>query len=407
MNELLQRIRGLDVVIVGNAPTVIDHSPLVDSADLVIRFNHFYNIDSGKVGRKTDIVVQTFCDVWESAVNKHVDVLKEFDSTIFIGKKPHQYTPSVHRYIGADRKVVNLARLFFPFGMYTTGGAFICYISSVLEELKGTRIRVIGFGLEDERIWEEYIKGDASRYSVIAEEERRAVKDAVSRIHSFSEMQHPTGAVEIPTRIVVPLKRNSTGCPGKNRILVPHLLGKLKDAGMSDMVSVVGDDPELIAMAKNEYDMDAMLCDDIMEFGNVNDTLRLWKSKNGYCGNMMLVQATTPGLKTQWIDETRSQLKRHSLVATACEFTGKFTSLYAMDSGIYRQLGCDFARTDVPRQELPKCVRLNGGVFGFHSDALDFKSFYECGFMHPIIVDEKDSVDVDTLDDMTIAMRMI
>lgn len=50
---------------------------------------------------------------------------------------------------------------------------------------------------------------------------------------------------------------------------------------------------------------------------------------------------------------------------------------------------------------------MNGAVFCFHSDALDRKSFYQAGTLRPVIVEERDSLDVDTAEDLAKAVAQL
>jgi len=78
MNRLLQMLNGKRIAIVGNSAVGRNYSNEIDSADVVIRFNHFYNYDSGLVGRRVDIVLQTVAQAWYDAVNSgkaHIDII--------------------------------------------------------------------------------------------------------------------------------------------------------------------------------------------------------------------------------------------------------------------------------------------------------------------------------------------
>lgn len=52
-------LEGKDVVIVGNKEEEEDKSEEIDSGDVVIRINNFYNYGSGKVGKRVDALILT------------------------------------------------------------------------------------------------------------------------------------------------------------------------------------------------------------------------------------------------------------------------------------------------------------------------------------------------------------
>lgn len=96
MNRLVQKLNGRKVAIVGNGNVREDCSVEIDSADVVVRFNHFYNYDSGKVGKRVDIVMQTITPVWERSEGKHIDILDRYRPEVFLVRSDFQYTTDIH-----------------------------------------------------------------------------------------------------------------------------------------------------------------------------------------------------------------------------------------------------------------------------------------------------------------------
>ena len=47
MNQILQLLWGKKIAIIGNGLVPVDVSKEIDACDVVIRFNHFYNYDTG------------------------------------------------------------------------------------------------------------------------------------------------------------------------------------------------------------------------------------------------------------------------------------------------------------------------------------------------------------------------
>ena len=81
----------------------------------------------------------------------------------------------------------------------------------------------------------------------------------------------------------------------------------------------------------------------------------------------------------------------------------KVNGIYTAENGIYRQLVPIFGPASVPRQKLPRAVHLTSAAYAFHTDALDWASFYQAGTLRPVIVEERDALDVDTPADLAAA----
>lgn len=396
MNMLLQLIRGRRVAIVGNAPVAANHSLEIDAADVVIRFNDFYRIGEGKTGRRIDIVLQTFSRCWlESRKNKRAaELTAAGHPPIFLVKQEHNYNTVVHRFLGKDQPVYNIVRFFKPWEKFTTGGAALCYLASVRDQLPDTTFKVYGFGSDED--WKRYIATDAKHYEVVADDEREAVAVAIKALEANASESAAGDKFEMPRRIVIPIKLTSAGLPGKNRILLPRLIEKLKDR--MAMVDVVGDDYDMLNYAA-KFGARVFGLPTINTLVNVNDTLRQWRAMSGFCGRVILLQATSPDLQVQWIDDVIER-ENMPLVATAYAVTRKYTALYRNSEGVYVQAVRDCGDPSAPRQTLPSAVMLNGAIFSFHTDALDFPSFYKAGVLTPVIVEEQDSRDVDVAEDM-------
>lgn len=395
MTELLEIFDGRTVAIVGNGEEQEDHSAEIDACDVVVRFNHFYNYDGGKVGRKVDVIIQTFTTAWVNAKEKHADVIKAQQPHIFCGKKAQQYNPpQVAGFLGADVCVSDWTGELLPWAKYTTGGAFLCWLAS---KPRNASFKVFGFprGEAADKYW----AGDAKHYARLKDEELAAQARAISIL----EMQRVNAPrAEARPVIVIPVKANSTGCPGKNEWLLPLCIAKLAPLGYD--IHLVGDGADKlseIAVAAAGTAADA-----IHTFvtppptGEVTDDLRMWRDHTGYHGEVALVQCTSPGMKPEWIDECLAARRCAPISATCCRVNFKVNALYAENNGVWLQLVEGFGPPSAPRQSLPPVIRLSGAVFAFHSDALDLPSFYSAGVLRPVIVEERDALDVDTPEDL-------
>lgn len=395
-NRLLQLLDGRTVAVIGNAPLERDYSAEIDSADVVIRFNHFYNFGSGRAGRKVSIVFQTFTTAWMTAADRNIEAVLKQKPEVFVVKKPEQYTPAAHQIYGDSIRINNYTALFKQWDAFTTGGAALCYLANYATK---SSFRVFGFP-NDER-WTHYLETDAKHYKPIAENERRVVDEAIAKLVTFSA---DDSAKPIPRKVVIPVKRTSLGLPGKNRALLFPLLDKLAPTGLD--IEVVGDDSALIASAAANYSVTPFFTRPIGSLQDVTVTLREWRDATGWCGDTAIVQCTSPDLRPEWIVECFDALSSAPITATATELSFKPTAIYRQaEGGVYLQLAPTLGSTSAPRQTLPPCVRVNGAVAAFHSDALDNDSMWNCGALKPIIVDEWLSRDIDTASDLEPATK--
>lgn len=396
MTELLEIFDGRTVAIVGNGEETEDRSAEIDACDVVVRFNHFYNYDSGRVGKKVDVIIQTFTTPWVKAENKHADVIKAQQPKIFCGKKPEQFHPAeVAHFLGPDICISDWTGEMKPWAKYTTGGAFLCWLAS---KPRNAKFKVFGFPRGEAA--DKYFSGDAKRYARVKDEELAAQERAIAII----EMQTVrTPRVEVKAPIVIPVKAHSSGCPGKNEALLPGCIEKLLPLGRE--IWLVGDAVNLMAEMSNRYGVRTFATPP--PTGEVTDDLRLWRDHTGYHGEVAYVQCTSPGLKAEWVEECLEARKHAPVAATCVKINFKVNGIYAEANGVWTQLVPDFGPASVPRQKLPAAVHLTGAAYAFHTDALDRKSFYQAGTLRPVIVEERDSLDVDTAEDLAKAVAQL
>lgn len=397
MTELLDIFDGRTVAIVGNGTETEDRSAEIDACDVVVRFNHFYNYDSGRVGKRVDVIVQTFTSAWANAKEKHADVIKENGARIFCGKKPQQYNPAdVARFLGPDVCVTDWTSELAPYAKYTTGGAFLAWLSS---KPRNAVFKVFGFPRGEAA--DKYFATDARHYSRVKDEELAMQERAIAILErqTITTPRRAFGPV-----IVIPVKAHSSGAPGKNDALLEPCVRKLLPLGFE--INLVGD-------AENLMKSVAAIDGSINYFvtppptGEVTDDLRTWRDHTGYHGDVALVQCTSPDLKPEWVVEVLDARSHAPIAATCVRVDFKVNGMYAERNGVWTQLVPHFGPPSVPRQKLPSVIHLSGAVWAFHSDALDNKSFYQAGPLRPVIVDERDSLDVDTPEQLELAKQKI
>ena len=403
MNRLIQILEGRKVAIVGNGTPVCDHSAEIDSADVVVRFNDFYNYQTGKVGRRVDVVLQTVAKAWYDRFNAgqlgaSLAVVREQKPAIFLVKRPDNYRTDAHAVYGKGVRIDNLARLFEPWWRFTTGTAALCYLA---QNLTNAEVRCYGF--QDEAAWRNYIATDAQHYSAVAEEERKVMLASIATLEGLKITEPKDGTV--PKCIVVPVKANSSGAPGKNRVLLRGCLEKLQGLGPGIQVFATGDDLELLHDVK-----DLCIPVPLPAIGATDDvtrSLRRWQVETGFCGDVALVQCTSPKLKAEWIAECFEALSRAPVAATCVELGFKPTAIFREENGVFVPNSQALPPATVARQLLPRAVRITGAVEAFHTDALARESLFEHGTLEPVMVDEADSLDVDDVEQLKEAMKCI
>ena len=127
-------------------------------------------------------------------------------------------------------------------------------------------------------------------------------------------------------------------------------------------------------------------------------------TRSGFCGDVALVQCTSPKLDSEWITEGFKHLSHSPIVATSAMLTFKPTAIYHLVDNVYVHTASSLPPASVARQRLPPSVRITGAVTCFHTDALDHKSIFDDGVLYPLIVGEEDSLDVDTKEDLSRAL---
>lgn len=385
MNQLLALLTGKRVAIVGNAPLDRDYSQEIDSADIVCRFNHFYNIKSGKAGKRVDIIFQTFAKPWYDATpeERNIAIIEANTPILFVAKKPQQFNEQARDFLGNKVLRIELCPLELEkYARFTTGGAILCYLA---EYLRNAEVKVYGFDRDE--VWNAYLTGDAKHYAPVADEERFCVKGAIAQLEGLKKGE----PVKVETRIVIPVKKHSQGAPNKNRILLPMLLKNLEAADHGLKITVVTDDKELeLSAGVEKHVLPA-----IAPLADVTATLRRWRDATGYFGDVMLLQCTSPNVKPEWIGQAMELRETANIVVTAIELDYKVNSIFVTEKGRgMRATHC--GAPTVPRQKLPQAWRLSGALFLFPSDYLSRHSFFDNAEVTPIFINPEDAVDIDT-----------
>lgn len=168
-------IKDKSVAIVGNADVDKDYSEEIDNHDIVIRLNNFYNIDSGKVGKKVSALLLSGTSAWQSVApngqSLHEDIISEQNPQIFLlTETSNQKIENLHmRYKDCPREMLGNKTSDLR---YTSGTVLLKMIAKV----KGySKISLYGFDKGSN--WKDYVKGNASIHEgVFSEEEQLRMK---------------------------------------------------------------------------------------------------------------------------------------------------------------------------------------------------------------------------------------
>ena len=163
---------GKRVAIVGNMTPPEDLSTEIDNHDIVIRLNHFYNYDSGLVGKKVDMLFVTPTERWKnmSADERHENVIQEYKPLIFVVKHPSRITEEIKRKHFCDCKIYRCGQdLIRGTQVFTTGTVAI----RALTNCENFICDCYCFSFEDN--WKNYINTEAKHYSdmMMLEEQKR------------------------------------------------------------------------------------------------------------------------------------------------------------------------------------------------------------------------------------------
>lgn len=387
-NEFIDIINGRKVAIVGNGDLDRDYSAEIDAADVVVRFNHFYNYGTGRAGRKVDVIFQIFTSEWDKAPNKHADVIRSQGARIFCVRKPEQYSPSrVAHFLGSDVCVSDMSDFFRDHNDWTCGGTVLTTLAALP---LNAEIRCYGF--PQGAVAEKYFSGPANHYK----DWRNELAAQQRAIETLERCTIRTPRQDAAPVIVIPVKAVSAGAKDKNAVLLPRLLEKL--AGQPNRVVLVGKADELAHAMVEKYGVEYFKTG--APTGEVTDDIRSWRDLTEYCGEVVLLQCTSPYFRIEWIEQL-VEARKYAPVAAICEEIGfKVNGIYSEAEGVYMQLVRNFGAPSVPRQKVARSVHLTGGGFAFHSDALSKPSFFNAGVLRPVVIDSSDALDVDTEADL-------
>lgn len=194
-------------------------------------------------------------------------------------------------------------------------------------------------------------------------------------------------------KVVISIKKKSSEVANKNKVLIHHVLPKLKDFD----VTVMSNDFEQLEELRKTYPIKTFeLHHDELY---LQRDLREWRDHFNFQDEVVvLVQVTSPNLKPEWITACANQITyKNCFSATCVKCDFKISTCYVQKTNkAWMQAAPNFGSPILDRQNLPTIIRLSGAVFAFHSSALDYETFYDVGNLYPVIIDEEDALDIDT-----------
>lgn len=395
-------INGKTIALVGNGFIDENLSEEIDSHDIVIRLNHFYNYDSGNVGKKVDVIFATPTPIWADMPpeERHQDIIHEQQPTVFILKHEQRVNNTI---IGEHYKGCKIYGFTPDYikdeGIYTTGTCAL----NVLSQCINFKCDVYGFTFEKD--WQQYIRASALHYSkTYAEEEAKRIEYLniiKSRDIFLKDGEEPKIYPVITVRKGSSLKdKNIREYKGKP--LLQHAIEKaIKVFGE---VTVLSDCEEYADLAKQCGARVPYIDNKIEALENVAIRLRNWRDKEKINGRIILIQCTSPNISVDnlyKISEMSKNKTYRDIIGTVAPFDEvKYSALMYMNKDGYMEQACrNVPDISAPRQLLQPLYHYNGALTSFMHTQLDFDELFKYSYFVPLIIDKSESLDIDKEDD--------
>lgn len=392
-------INGKKVALVGNGFVDENLSEEIDSHDIVIRMNHFYNYDSGNVGKKVDVIFTTPTPIWANMPPdiRHWDVIQEQQPTVFVLKHEQRVDNTIinNHYKGC--KIYGFSPDYIKGeGIYTTGTCAL----NVLSQCINFECDIYGFSFDNKK-WKEYIATSAQHYAKTYDEEATKRLEYLKKVkekHIFLPAGTEPGYYPIiPVRKGSSLKdKNIREYNGK-----PLLQIAIEKAiAAYGHVTVLADCEEYAELAK-KWGADVPYIDDKVESGeNIVIRLRRWRDKMNINGRIILIQCTSPNISLESFKKVKelSHGKTYrDIIGTAYQFDDvKYSALmYATKDGYLVQAVKGVPDISVPRQELQPLYHYNGGLTSFMTSQLDNDELFKYSYFIPLIINRNEALDID------------
>lgn len=395
-------INGKTVALVGNAPVEEDLSKEIDSHDVVIRLNHFYNYDSDKVGKKVNAIFATPTPFWVELgpEERHWNIIQEQKPLIFILKHEQRISPTIIQDHYKGCKIYGFSPDYIKEeGIYTTGTCAL----NVLSQCINFKCDVYGFSFEKD--WKSYICSSALHYSKTFKEEEqkryeylKLIKDKNIFLKADEEPEfYPVITVRSGSSLYDKNLREYKGEPLLKRAI-------RKALNVFGRITVLADDERYCNLAK-EWGADVPYVDKkVDDLENVAIRLRRWRDSENIRGRIILIQCTSPNISEKSlrniIGESAGKSYRDIVGSVSIFNDVKYSALmFRNKNGYLEQAVRGVPDISVPRQELQAMYYYNGAITSFMSSQLDYDELFKYSYFYPLMIDESESLDIDNESD--------
>ena len=396
LTDFQKKIQGKSVAIVGNLTPTSDLSKEIDAHDIVIRLNHFYNYDSGLVGKKVDMLFVTPTMNWKkmSPKERHQDVIQRLKPEIFAVKHYQRIDDTVRDNHFKGCKIYKFQQnLLKNSQIYTTGTAAL----QILSNCANFTCDYYCFSFDD--AWKHYIETEARHYShqMKSEDElRKEYVEILSKKTLLDDTIHPV----ICVRKGSSLKDKNIRKYKNNKSLLQICIEKaLKVFGQ---VTVLADDEKYCELATKYGATVPYLDQKVDDLEDVTVRLRRWRDKCNIKGRIILIQCTSPDVTVESIERVKEMSKsvtyREVIVSTVRYNDVKYSALlfFDDDNKYVKQILPNCHQISKPRQVLRPLYHYNGAFVSFSSSQLDKDSLFDDAHLVPCMLDESEGLDIDT-----------
>lgn len=415
--SLREMFYGKRVAIVGNGPIREAKGKEIDGHDIVVRFNNIYNFNPRYTGARTDILCFTPSSAWaeKNDIEKRLSVFYKAKNKalILFVKMPERW-----RWRGVQEAFGGRGFTFAydeasPLLQSLTTGA--CFLAHVAESCENCSVDVYGFNDGRDAEFAAYLQSEGKHYITGREAsqcELATRSRAISILKSLEITRPPFEAY----RVVIPARCGSEGVKDKNlRDVgdgVPLLVSKAREAVArfgAERVRVLTDS-ERYAATLREYGLPSEIVPYIdrehLSTDDVSFALRRWCEREDFCGNVLLMQCTSPRLSEETLAELKKRIEKPFdrdkcfITVAPISFKSSAITLAMSDGSLKQMLDIPFS---TPRQSIPTAYRFTGAATIFNSQALRGSgndSFFKSLTPFPILISEEEGDDIDTEKDL-------
>lgn len=163
---------------------------------------------------------------------------------------------------------------------------------------------------------------------------------------------------------------------------------------------VVLSDSEKYGEIASSLGAEVVIDEDVSSMEDVTIRLRKFCERTSYSGRIILCQCTSPNISLESYkkaNEFSKHLKNDEILISCVEVSQKPSAFFLSDNDGYLYTAVKgMPIVSKPRQILEKLYYYNGGITSFHSSQLKFDSLFENGKLVPLLIDEKEILDIDT-----------